>query len=102
MAIWKVSDNPEVILTQWQVYELNDGSRHFVGYNSMNYEGRVSSSIKEFDKEKMIGITRSGRIYKLEGPNGCNGDAQYVWNSWKIINNISECNEVTKEYIKEE
>lgn len=91
MNVWKpasIKDEPEVILSQWNVMRLLDGSRHFVGWNVMLGEGRVSSAIKEFDNTTMSGKTQSGRIYQLNGPSRHNADASYVWTIWCKVNKI--------------
>ena len=91
MTVWKpdnITVEPMVILSNWSIMELNDGSRHFVGYNVLLKEGRVSSAIQTFDKNTMSGITNSGRVYKLDGSAGCNNDAHYVWQQWCNINSI--------------
>lgn len=103
MSIWKpapVLESPDVTLSHWQVVELPDGDRHFIGYNTIELAGRVSSKIVKFDKDTKIGTTRSGRQYKLIGD--CttrNGDAEYVWEIWKKYNNIKEYITVSKEYL---
>jgi len=84
-SVWEtqsVDSEPEVILDQWQVFESPVG-RHFMGYSERGREGRVSSPIVTFDKEKMRGVTRSGRVYQLTeiGP-GFNADAEYVLSNW--------------------
>jgi len=96
MPIWKpasVDRAPEVTMSEWRIMEVTspywDGaSRHFVGHNVTDGEGRVSSNIVEFDKEKMVGITRSGRVYHLVGSSRQDADAGYVWNQWKKINHV--------------
>jgi hypothetical protein len=95
MSIWlpiSVEKEPEVGLTHWQIMEVSDQigtkSRHFVGLDQ--FGGRVSSSIQEFDANKKIGVTRSGRIYKLIGCPSKSLDAEYVWNIWKKDNKITE------------
>lgn len=91
MNVWKpasIKGEPEVILSSWNVMRLLDGSKHFVGWNVMLREGRVSSAIQEFDNSTMNGKTRSGRIYQLEGPSGHNGHANYVWTIWCKINKV--------------
>jgi hypothetical protein len=91
-GVWKttsVTETPELNLSQWCVYEIDDNKdRHFVGYNETEGEGRVSSKIVQFDKESMRGITASGRVYQLVGNPGRNGDAAYVWARWKQINDV--------------
>ena len=88
MGIWSVApidEEPEIILTDWTVYEITSGlwpdkTRHFVGYNALGREGRVSSVIVQYDHEKAVGMTKSGRIYKLKGPQGSgSSDGLHVW-----------------------
>ena len=83
---------PNVQLTQWSMKECENSegviSRHFIGYDCMYQEGRVSSDITEFDPVKFKGKTGSGRGYELCGPSGQNADANYVWAKWKHINRI--------------
>jgi hypothetical protein len=91
MPIWKtipVDDQPELILDQWRVFELSDGTRHFNGYVEANREGRVSSPILEFDPATLRGRTRSGRVYQLAGNPGFNRDADYVLGRWLTINHL--------------
>jgi hypothetical protein len=85
MPLWitaPVEEVPEIVLRHWSIRQLPDGSRHFVGYNHRDREGRVSSTIVEFDVATMRGRTRSGRVYEIVGPPGRDGDAEYVWASW--------------------
>lgn len=99
MGIWKpgtIKEEPEVILNPWQIYEVESElwkgrTRHFVGYNTIYKEGRVSSAIVEFDKNTMVGKTNSGRVYKLKEESGYNADASYVWEFWKKRNKITSC-----------
>ena len=83
-SLWEtrpVEDEPEIILDQWQIFEI-DGNRYFMGYNHAWREGRVSSRVVTFDEEEKKGITRSGRVYQLVGESGFNGDANYVLGAW--------------------
>lgn len=106
MAIWltdPVETAPVVILTRWMVFSVPspDGKgrdRHFNGYNQT--EGRVSSKIVDFDPEKMLGTTRSGRKYRLYGPPGFSQDAHYVLGQWLEINkvDVADLEDVTDEY----
>ncbi len=89
MPVWKpgtVADEPEVVLTSWHVFEVANGDRHFCGWNVGDREGRVSSRIVEFDASAMTGRTRSGRVYRLSGRPGTDGDALYVRARWLRIN----------------
>lgn len=93
-----VSSEPQAILINWAVYELPDGDRHFVGYNTVTGDGRVSSKIMEFDKATMTGTTRSGRKYRLDGISQMSNDAQYVWNIWAKYNKVTDFKDVSDEY----
>lgn len=99
-----VSCEPLVELGRWKVYELKvkdltERTRHFVGYNYMNREGRVSSPIISFDKEKRIGVTRSGREYRLQDEHGFDKDAQYVFGLWCKRNEVTDIVDVSNEYV---
>ena len=118
-GIWRttpVKDEPVITLHSWRVFAVpspkEDGvDHHFNGYSGGvsssvfggGGEGRVSSKIVEWDQEKMIGTTRSGRKYQLIGPPGFNGDAAYVYNSWLRINNVNEGDvcDATNDYLTE-
>lgn len=77
-----------------------DETLHFVCYNLYGKEGRVSSRIVEFDSEKMVGIPRSGRAYRLKGSAG-NGsyDGRYVWDYWCLRNEVTESNAMKDELL---
>lgn len=94
-----VSEDPRIRLADWRVFALPDGDHHFVGYNIGN-TGRVSSKIVSFAPETMTGVTRSGRVYELVGAPGYDSDGLYTWATWKRINGIEECTDVTEQYIQ--
>jgi ATP-dependent Lon protease len=106
MPIFKVApvhQEPEETIMRWSVREarfddLNDQSRHVVGYIARKGKGRVSSAIQSFDRNKMRITTGSGRIYQLEGPPGFDQDAEYVWSHWKALHDVREETNVTHEY----
>ena len=103
MSIWKVApitQEPDIELTQWQIMELPNGDRHFVGYNARGWEGRVSSKVVTFDNDSVIGITESNRNYKLAGKPGFNRDASYVWNQWRRINGVEEFEDISEQFKK--
>lgn len=87
-SIASINEEPEVELSNWQIVELSSRlwegrSRHFNGsVNSWRGEGRFSSEIKTFDPATMTGITRSGRVYKLSGPQGVDSNGNYIYNIW--------------------
>lgn len=99
-SIWKVkdiTDEPETILTQWSVWKVDDETIHFVGW--AGYEGRVCSAVQSYDPKTKCGITKSGRIYKLQGAPGNNLDALHVWDAWKQINGVVKADDLTQSFI---
>lgn len=49
----------------------------------------------------MCGITSSGRIYKLKGGPGLNGDAAYVLQRWRVINGVETLKDISDEVLAE-
>jgi hypothetical protein len=89
MPLWKtpeVAEQGSITLIRWRILEVAEGplkgQRHLCGYCIENFEGRASTAIIEIDKQKRRCITRSGRIYRLEGPPGFDPDGAYVWDAW--------------------
>lgn len=109
MSVWNttsVEDTPELHLASWRVFEIysehyGERTRHFVGYNLTEREGRVSSKIMSFDPTTGRGITNSGRVYQLMGSSGHNGDGMYVWGVWANNINAQNIEDVTEQIIKE-
>jgi hypothetical protein len=86
-----VSEQSEIELTEWHLIQATKNGRttvHFVGYVAANFEGRVSSAITDLsiNDSVVIGITATGRKYKASGPQGFNGDAEYVLSRWIRLN----------------
>jgi hypothetical protein len=106
MNVWQASsveETPSVVLTCWRIFEVTTPyhdlpTRHFVGYNETEGEGRASSAIQEFDKNTMQGITRSGRVYRLTGESGMDRDALYVWHRWSQVNHVETVKDITEEF----
>ena len=104
-GVWKcrpVSERPEIVLTDWHVFEVKlpgrtERSRHFAGQNITDREGRTSSAIETFDAATSRGTTESGRIYELRGSTGFSGDGEFTWNRWKSINSVTDVVDVTAE-----
>ena len=104
-GVWKcaaVSVRPEIILTNWLVFEVKlpghkTRTRHFVGQNITDNEGRASSAIRTFDAAARSGTTESGRVYQLQGRTGLTGDGEYTWGRWKSINLVTDVVDVTAE-----
>ena len=104
-GVWKcapVSERPEIVLADWQVFEVKlpgrtERSRHFAGQNITDREGRTSSAITIFDAATSRGTTESGRVYELRGSTGFSGDGEYTWSRWKSINSVTDVVDVTAE-----
>lgn len=93
-----VAEQPHMQLIRWSVWEVGDGektTRHFVGYNVLDGEGRVSSKIIDFDPATKRGRTHSGRIYELVGHPSYDQDGMYVWGRWLRANSIDDSRDVT-------
>ena len=90
-----------IILERWLVIETGTGELHFVGHN-IKGTGRVSSPIVRFDIESMIGLTLSGRVYMLLGPQGIDSDAMSVWGVWSQANSIIGWQDVTAQFLSEQ
>jgi hypothetical protein len=104
-GIWAtrpVSEEPSITLMSWAIIETEEEkpSRHFVGYNYANREGRVSSPIVTFDAKTLRGITHTGRVYQLAGSSGLNDDAEYVLGRWRRGYEV-ETTDVTDAVMKE-
>ena len=105
MSIWEtktIDETPEISLKDWTIYEgysnfWEGPSRHFVGYNITENEGRVSSEIVMIDKENKIGKTKSGRTYKLVGRPGYSSDGSYVLGFFVHRNEMHSVKDVTSE-----
>jgi hypothetical protein len=93
MSLWKVAPvarQPALTLVRWRVLETETGNRHLTGWCVENQEGRVSSLVRTFDPATALAVTRSGRVYRLEGLPGDDRDASYVWLQWAITNKVAE------------
>jgi hypothetical protein len=93
MSIWNVSKidvQPSVSLWNWTIKHTDKGD-YFVGTEGCS-QGRVSTRIVDFDPEKNVGRTESGRIYQLLGDEGegISSNGEYVWYHYKKINNLTE------------
>jgi hypothetical protein len=102
MPIWSVrsvTSQPSLRLRDWSIIEIQNGDRHFVGYNVDDSEGRVSTAIREFDPKTRRGVTSSGRVYQLLGEPGYDPDAAHVWEGWKRVNSVLSSKNVTEEVL---
>ncbi|MFM0152889.1 hypothetical protein [Paraburkholderia sediminicola] len=104
MPVWNVPDvcaEPDISISDWQIFETENGSRHFVGSNVREHTGRVSTTIREFDLNLLRGVTSSGRVYQLVGPRGRSEDGQYIWERWFRANGITSYTDVTTQLLAE-
>jgi hypothetical protein len=104
-----VSAEPEKFLESWRIakvvrdaegslYKSGVGTFHFVGRDCRSYNGAVSSAIVSFNPVTMHGVTKSGRVYQLNGLPGYSGDADYVLKNWARGNKV-EVSDATQEFI---
>jgi hypothetical protein len=106
MSVWPVplvDEQPEATLESWNAYEVQipsfpNPTRHLAGYAAEDREGRVTSSIVEFDPTSRKVRTASGRVYRLSGGPGANLDADYVWGRWVRLNEAQVLKDVTVEF----
>ncbi|MGF6931197.1 hypothetical protein OKW41_000336 [Paraburkholderia sp. UCT70] len=91
MPVWKaapLAEKPNIMLSDWCVFEIDAGTRHLVGYNTDNGHGRVSSPIETVDYPSLRARTRSGRVYELQGPTGLPPVACYTWHRWCQLHDV--------------
>lgn len=88
-----ISLEPSTKLLDWAVFDVEiEGkkSRHYVG---VAWDGaRVCSPIQSYDPKRRVGISRSGRAYRLVGtPAGSlRMDVAELWKVWKRLNRAKE------------
>lgn len=90
MSTWlppTAEEQPEVSLVDWGAFEvlvpeLGTPTIHVAGVRTASGEGRVSSPVARVDGAGRCVVTSTGRTYRLIGPPGLQGDANYVWNRW--------------------
>lgn len=105
MPIWlpaTAQDEPDVTLTSWGAFEvliprIGRPTMHVVGYSNEGREGRVSSSFTKLDAKRGQVITKSGRVYRLEGPPELHPDADYVWQQWQSTWEVSVLKDLSLE-----
>jgi hypothetical protein len=67
-SVPNVEKQPAVDLKNWVVFQLEDGSRFFVGEEDGKIgKLRTSTPIKSLDATTLTGVTESGRVYRLIG-----------------------------------
>lgn len=88
-----VSDEPEVIISAWEIMAVNGAwgkTHHVVGL--ADGVGRVSSPIEAFDPAAKTVTTRSNRIYHLDDAPAHMSeirDIEYVRAAWLRRNNVT-------------
>lgn len=91
-----VNDAAEIELALWRVFEIPGEGRFFAGYNLGSQRGRTSSAILSWDATERLGVTSSGRRYRLVGKPGSDGVAEYVWRN---VSRGAEFIDVTDQYV---
>lgn len=89
MSIWlppTAEEQPEVSLVHWGAFEvlvpeLGAPTIHVAGFR-VGGEGRVSSPVAKVDATNRCVVTSTGRVYRLLGAPGLQGDSTYVWERW--------------------
>lgn len=105
MPVWlptTADKEPDVTLTSWGAFEvliprIGRPTTHVVGYSRDGMEGRVSSGFTKLDAERGQVITKSGRVYRLEGSPGLHPDAAYVWQQWQSTWEVSVLRDLSVE-----
>lgn len=107
-AVWSAApvDREPLVLAHWQYVATGAGTRHFVGYNWVRQEGRLSSRIVVLDHTKRMGVTQSLRTYLLEGEplpgDRLEDDPAYVWRFWMLRNGVKNFEVVTEKALRGE
>ncbi len=90
MPVWlppTAAEQPHVSLVAWGAFEvlvpeLGTPTIHVAGIEEGIAIGRVSSPVAKVDAKNRCVETSTGRIYRLIGTPGLQGDAVYVWRRW--------------------
>jgi hypothetical protein len=90
-----VSNCDEIRLERWSIREVSTGEQYFVGFDVIMRDGRMGTAIVSFDPRTRIGVTSSGRRYRLLGRAAFDKDAEYVWNRVIEIRDIKDWKDVT-------
>ena len=104
-AIESIEQTPELMLDNWQYFELQlpglpGKTRHLAGSNARHWHGQVSSAIVAMDPATRRFTTSSGRVYELGERNGLAGNGEYTWHQWLRINQATDIVDVTDEIKK--
>jgi hypothetical protein len=94
---WRVPGpevEPELTIRRWQVIEIFNGRRCVIGHCVERDEARISVALEGIDFLQLQVKTKSGRIYRLEGPPSHDPEAEALWlrvvearkiESWKYV-----------------
>jgi hypothetical protein len=103
MPVWNaapIDEAPELRLARWSIRKVQPrGTRHLVGFNLTEDEGRVSSTLTTYDPKSRRAMTESGRVYELVGRPGHDSDAEYVWRAWLRLLGEVTWHDVTDDYV---
>jgi hypothetical protein len=104
---WQENSVPPIKLVRWEVIGSNepncDSKHYFAGWVDALGESRVTSAIVSYDTAHKIGISSSGKAYKLEGDSGRerpDAAVTAVINHWAAINGkgLDEVPDLTEQY----
>lgn len=101
MSVWNVpgvEQEPEIELRPWLVIECSDGNRYVIGYRPAAGAARASTAIVEQDFSRRRVRTRSGRLYRLDGPPALDADAAYLWVYYALANGLRRFHDVSGEF----
>ena len=102
-SVGPAADEETTTLSGWCLYEARLAhtparlSRHLIGWAEEAFEGRVSSAVIELDPVARTARTESGRLYRLRGKPGPNGDARHVWGRFVRVNKATDVRDITEE-----
>lgn len=108
MPLWVppiVAEQPGILLISWAAFDVrisarNEPTLHLVGYVASERGGRVTSPVVELNVPTLCAVTESGRMYRLVGAPGLNLDAEYVWECWKRISNVTVLRDATQSIVQ--
>jgi len=98
-AIWTappISQTPVVELIDWSAVRLPTGKVRLIGYDPEVCEGRVSTSVKEFESATKTATTRSGRKYVLTGDPGW---SEAGWRVFRRMWGDTDFTDVTEDFL---
>lgn len=101
-----IFDTAHITLNRWAVYETpirgedEPWTRHIVGYSKEHGAGQASAALVAFDPTRRVALTKSGRLYQLDGPPGHSLAGQLVWQSWKLLSGVQKEKDVTDEVLE--